>query len=102
MDDVDLRLKRLLRATSREDVDLAAEMPFAFDTRVVAIWRSTSLTNGNGLARLLRRVALGAVTIIVLSSAAVAREYVQARKIGEPMTNEYALADSAIEIEMSR
>jgi hypothetical protein len=102
MEDVDLRLKRLLRAASRVDVDLAAEMPFAFDTRVVATWRSAGLTNGNGLARLLRRVALGAVTIIVLSSAAVGREYVQARKISEPMTNEYALADSAIESEMAR
>ena len=102
MDDVDLRLKRLLRAASRGDVDLAHEMPFGFDTRVVANSHGTSLTNGNGLSHLIRRVALVAGAILVVSGAAAVREFAQARELSEPMTNEYALADSAIEIEMAR
>jgi hypothetical protein len=101
MEDVDLRLKRLLRAASRVDVDLAPEMPFGFDTRVVANLR-TGLTNGNGLSRLIRRVAITAAAIIVVATTAAVREFAQARELSEPMTNEYALADSAIETEMSR
>ncbi|SRR5581483_992888 len=102
MDDVDLRLKRLLRAASRVDVDLAQEMPFGFDTRVVANCRGAGLTNGNGVSRLIRRVALVAAAILVISGAAAVREFAQARELSEPMINEYALADSAIETEMSR
>lgn len=99
MKDVDLALKRLLRAASRADVDLAPEMPFGFDTRVVANSRPA---NGNGISRLLRRVALAAAAIIVVSTVAAVREFGQTRELNEPMTNEYAYADSAIKIAMSR
>jgi hypothetical protein len=95
-------LDRLLRAASRVDVDLAPEMPFGFDTRVVANSRGPGLTNGNGLTRLLRRVALVAAAILLASGAAAVHEFAQARELNEPLLNEYALADSAIQTEMSR
>lgn len=109
MGDVDLSkhgaahsLERLLRAASRVDADLAQEMPFGFDTRVIANRGDAGLTNGNGVTRLIRRVALVAAAILVVSGVAAVREIAQARALREPMTNEYALADSAIETEMSR
>lgn len=102
MKDVDLTLKRLLRAAARADVDLAPEMPFGFDTRVLALARGNGLTNGNGLSRLLRRVAVAAAAVIVVSSAAVVREFAHASEFDEPMTNEYAIADSTIQHELQR
>src|SRR5439155_13738569 len=64
MKDVDL--DRLLRAAAQTKEDAPAEMPFGFDTRVVALSRR----NGNGalFGALLRRVAFAATAVIVLAS----------------------------------
>ena len=103
MKDVDLKLNRLLRAAARADVDLADEMPFGFDTRVLALARGgNGLTNSNGLARLIRRVALLAAAVIVVSSAAIVHEFAQANEFDEPMTNEFVIADSAIQNALQR
>ena len=102
MDDVDLTLKRLLRAASRADVDLPAEMPFGFDTRVLAHARGKRLTNGHGVSRLVRRVALVAAAIIAVASAAAVHEFAQASEFDEPMANEYAIADAAIQNQLQR
>lgn len=102
MKDVDLRLTRLLRAAAGADVEAEPEMPFGFDTRVLARANSPGLTNGNGLAKLVRRATLAAAVVIILSSAAAVREFAQAREFDEPMTNEYVIADSAIQSELQR
>ncbi|MEP6603900.1 MAG: hypothetical protein ABJB69_08135 [Spartobacteria bacterium] len=101
MDDVDLTLKRLLQSAAEVPNDAVASAPFGFDTRVVALWRANA-PDGNGLARLLRRVSVVATAIIVVSSAAAVWEVSRAREIDEPMTNEFAIADSAIQDEISQ
>ncbi len=102
MDDVDLTLKRLLRSAAQAGDEAPAEVPFGFDTRVVALWRSNAANNGNGLARLVRRVAVLASAVIVISSAAAFRELSRTREGDEPLTNEFAIADSAIQDEISQ
>ncbi len=101
MDDVDLTLDRLLRAGAHAGDEAESEVPFGFDTRVVALWR-VGASNGNGLARLLQRVALVATVVIVVASAAAFREIQKSREIGESLTNEFAIADSAIQSEISQ
>jgi hypothetical protein len=99
MDDVDPRLDRLLRAAARGGDDMSAEAPFGFDTRVVALWRAGQFGNGNGVTRLIRRVAFTAATVIVIASAAALYEINRDRDVDEPFGNEYAIADSAIQNE---
>jgi hypothetical protein len=49
-------IDRLLRSAAQADEEVPAAMPFGFDTRVVALWRSGS-PKTNGVVQLLRRVA---------------------------------------------
>ena len=106
MNDRDLQLNRLLRSAAQAPEGETPVAPFGFDTRVVALWRSNggsgSLSNGNGIGRLVQRVAILAAAIILVSSAAIVREFNQTRELGEPMTNDFAIADSAIQDEMSQ
>jgi hypothetical protein len=99
MDDVDPKLDRLLRSAAQVQNDAPAEAPFGFDTRVVALWRAGQSANGNGLGRFVRRVALAALTIIVIASAAAFFEISQERDVDELYGNEYAIVDSAIQSE---
>ena len=93
-----LRLDRLLRSAAQVGDEAPASAPFGFDTRVVALWRA-SASNGNGLARLIGRVAILAMIVIVISTTAAFREFNKSREIGEPLTNEFAIADSTIQNE---
>ena len=77
---------------------MSAEMPFGFDTRVVALWRA-GLPTANGLAQLLQRVAVLSIAVIVISTVAAIREANQGREIRESFANEFAIADSAIQDE---
>jgi hypothetical protein len=98
--EVDLRLNRLMRSASSAE-DAVSTAPFGFDTRVVAQWRAgANAGNGNGVARLVRRVALLAAAVIVVSTAGTVRELQRSQASGEPFTNEFAIADSAIENEI--
>ena len=89
---------RLLRSAARAGDAISPAMPFGFDTRVVALWRAT-LPNTNGVMQLLRRVAVLSVAVIVVSTIAAVRVVNQSREIRESLTNEYAIADSAIQDE---
>lgn len=95
------KMDRLVRSAADAHQEDAVSMPFGFDTRVVALWRSGAVKS-DGLASLLRRVALVSTVIIVVSTIAAVREAGQSREIGESLTNEYAIADSAIQTEFSR
>jgi hypothetical protein len=53
------------------------------------------------LTPLLRRIALLSAAVIVVSTIAAVREAGQSREIGESLTNEFAIADSAIQDEFS-
>ena len=101
MKSVDPKIDRLLRSAAQAHEDVPAAMPFGFDTRIVALWRS-SMKKPNGLTPLLRRIALLSAVVIVVSTIAAAREAGQSRKLGESFANEYAIADSAIQDEFSQ
>jgi hypothetical protein len=96
----DTKLNRLLRSAAQESEGEAPAAPFGFDTRVVALWRSARPGNGNGLARLVRRVAFAAMAVIAISSAAAFYEANQDRDEDELSGNEFAIADSAIQSEV--
>ena len=95
----DSALHRLLRSAAQAADREAISAPFGFDTRVVALSRAASDASGNGIARLLRRVALIATVVILISSAASFRELLATQDIAEPGANEYAIADSEIQQE---
>jgi hypothetical protein len=92
------KIDRLLRSAAQIGEEHPAAMAFGFDTRVVALWRAT-LPMGNGVMQLLRRVAVLSAAVIVVSTIAAVREANQSREIRESLTNEFAIADSAIQDE---
>jgi hypothetical protein len=97
MKDVDL--DRLLRSATPVKEDAPAEMPFGFDTRVVALSRKNG--NGTALAGLLRRVAFVAAAVIVFASVGA---YLEFNRNGDAIAasgNEYAIADSVIQDEVA-
>jgi hypothetical protein len=100
MNDFDPRIDRLLRSAAQTPEEASVVMPFGFDTRVVALWRAGRKTP-NGLTPLLRRIALLSAAVIVVSTIAAVREAGQSREIDESLTNEFAIADSAIQDEFS-
>jgi hypothetical protein len=97
----DEKLNRLLRSAALTRDENPTSLPFGFDTRVVALWRSIA-TKPNGLANLLRNVALISVTVAVVAAVGAFWEIRQSREIGEPFSNEFAIADSAIQSEFGR
>jgi len=92
------QIDRLLRSAARADEEVPAEMPYGFDTRVVALWRAGAPMT-NGVMQLLRRVAMLSMAVIVISTIAAVREANQSREIRESFANEFAIADSAIQDE---
>jgi hypothetical protein len=92
------QIDRLLQSAAQAEEKVPAAMPFGFDTRVVALWRS-STPKTNGVMQLLRRVAVLSIAVIVISTVAAIREANQSREIRESFTNEFAIADSAIQDE---
>ncbi len=98
-DDIDLTLRRLLRSAAGIAEDVRVDAPFGFDTRVVALWRAQNGDSALGIARFVRRVAVAAVAVIVLSAGATYREVNRASEKSEPLANEFVIADSAIQDE---
>jgi hypothetical protein len=97
----DQQVDRLLRSAAKTGGEASAEMPFGFDTRVVALWRALGV-KPNGIASLLRRVALLSAAVIAISTLAAVRELKQSREQSNDFTNEFAIADTAIQDEFSR
>jgi hypothetical protein len=96
----DVDLDRLLRSAAQAKDEAPVEMPFGFDTRVVALSRR----NGNGAAfgALLRRVALTAAGVILLATAGA---YLEFNRNGDAIAtsgNEFAIADSVIQDEVAQ
>jgi hypothetical protein len=95
---------RLLRSAAQAPEEAPAEAPFGFDTRVVAAWRAGG--NGNGdfadLSRFLRHAGVIASAVLVLAGAAAYRQFRDEAKFVAITTNEYAIADSAIQTEFSQ
>ena len=97
----DHEIDRLLRSAAQASGEAPAEMPFGFDTRVVALWHALGL-KPNGITSLLRRVALLSTVVIVISTLAAIREIKQSREQYDTFTNEFAIADTAIQDEFSQ
>ena len=91
-------IDRLFRSAAQGNEEVPAAMPFAFDTRVIALWRAGAPMT-NGVMQLLRRVAMLSIAVIVISTIAAVREANQSREIRESFANEFAIADSAIQDE---
>lgn len=95
MKNTQVSIDRLLAAAATVPAQPGAEMPFGFDTRVLAQWRATWSSEAAGVAKLLRRVALTAMALIVLAGAGAYREF-QTDDPAEPFGDEFAIADTAI------
>jgi hypothetical protein len=96
-------IDRLLRsaAGSEQPVD---EIPFGFETRVVADWRSGRRIGDDfaDLSRFLRRAGALACAVVVIAGAAAWRQYREETRFASLATNEYAIADATIQTEFSQ
>ncbi len=93
-------LQRLLRAAAEAPDGPPAEMPFAFETRVLANWRARRLGEGAELwkfARIFRRVALSAVVVTVCAGSAAWWQFQADDDLDSPTANAYAIADTVID-----
>ena len=93
-------LDRLLRSAAQAGDESPPEMPFGFDTRVIALSRRNG--NGAGFGRLLRRVALVAAAVFIFASTGAYLEFARTGDGVETFGNEFAIADSAIQDEVAQ
>jgi hypothetical protein len=97
-------LDRLFRSAAHSSEPAASEVPYGFETSVIALWRSGK--NGGldlaELSRLLRRAGVIASAVLILAGTAAYRQYRDETKFAALATNEYVIADSAIQSEFSR
>jgi hypothetical protein len=100
MKNIDVALNQLLRSAAQAGGDAPAEMPFGFDTRVIALARRNGI--GAGFGALLRRVALVAAAVIVFASAGAYLEFDRSTDAMLASGNEFAIADSAIQDEVAQ
>jgi hypothetical protein len=84
-------LDRLFRAATAPAPP--AEMPFGFDTRVLALAHESSPNGSIVIARFAQRAAMIAVAVIALASVGVYRTSTSS----DDLPAEYAMADTAIQ-----
>jgi hypothetical protein len=96
---LDSHLDRLLRSAAATPNESASEAPFGFATRVVALWRTGNgaMREANALTRLLRHVAITAAVVSLVASVAAYQQISEGADFAEPLANDYAIADSAIQ-----
>jgi hypothetical protein len=100
MNDVDQKIDRLLRSAAQAREEVPAAMPFGFDTRVAALWLAQEEAAAIGLTHLIRAVALIAAVVMAVAAAGTYLEATATRDTDEPFSNEYVIADSAIQTEL--
>ena len=91
MNNRDEMLNRLFRAAASHDT--SPEMPFGFDSRVIALARERGQNSSAIIALLARRAAVLAIAIIVISAAGVYR----LSNSTNDFQSEYTMADNTIE-----
>src|SRR5437868_10754446 len=96
----DLDVERLFRSAARVKDEAPPEMPFGFDTRVIALSRTTG--NGAVFGAFLRRIAFLAAAVIVLAGAGAFFEFNNDNDVVAASGNEYAIADSVIQDEVAQ
>lgn len=96
-------LDRLLRSAAKAEEPAAPEAPFGFATRVIAAWRADHgpANDAAELTRFVRRIGAVALAVLALASAGAYRQFNENEQRITPQTNEYAIADSAIQTEFS-
>ncbi len=95
MKPVTTSIDRLLQAAATVPQEPGAEMPFGFDTRVLAQWRETLPVDLAAIATMLRRVVLTSLALIVLAGAGAYREW-HNDDAGNAAGDDYTIADAAI------
>ena len=101
MDKRESELQRLLRAARGESS--APEMPYGFDTRVVALARATRPERSGSageLTRMFRRIAAASFIVAVFATVATYWQLEQNHELAEPSSNAYAFVDTAINSEL--
>ncbi|MEY2507124.1 MAG: hypothetical protein QOH01_1453 [Verrucomicrobiota bacterium] len=95
---------RLLRSAANAPGESSVEAPFGFATRVVAGWRSgkNGANDSAELSRFLRRAGVIAGAVVILAGGAAYRQYRDETRFAALTTNEYVIADSAIQTEFSQ
>ena len=95
----DSHLDRLFRSGAAVPNESPAEAPFGFATRVVALWRAGAEPSreANALKRLVRNVAITAAAVSLVATVAAYQQISDSEELDEPLANEYAIADSAIQ-----
>lgn len=101
MNKTDPILDRLLRSAGLSKDEQPIEMPFGFDTRVLALRQTGGSGENGGLARLLRGVAAAAALILIITGVGIYNETSNAEENSEPFADEFVIADSAIQSEFS-
>ncbi len=98
---LDDELNRLLANAAQAAPDHAStEIPFGFDTRIVALVKEKRSVEGRESRQLnifLRRMALAAVIVTAFASSAAYWQMSQNEDATEPLSNAYAIADTAID-----
>ena len=97
MEKLNAHLMRLLRSAALGKMETDIQAPFGFDTRVLARWRERKGSDNSELTLLVRRVAAIALAITLFGGVAAYRQISEDEEIGEPLTNEYAIADTTIQ-----
>ena len=97
-------LDRILRSAASAPKEPEPEAPFGFDTRVVASWRSgKGQTNDVAdLVPFLRTIGVVALAVVAIAGTGVYRQFADTETRIAPQTNEYAIADTAIQTEFTR
>ena len=91
-----LPLDRLLLAAATSKNDQLSDMPYGFDTRVLARARANQQSNLIAVANLLRRFVLLSLGVIAVASAGAYHELRQSDDLGDSLIDEYVIADSVV------
>lgn len=101
MDKREAELERLLRAARGDEG--APEMPYGFDTRVIALARATGSDRSTPVRELIRaftRIAAGGLAVAIIATVATYWQLAENDDLAEPDTNAYAFVDTAINAEL--
>src|SRR5438477_9643782 len=103
MKKADIDLDRLLRSAARVD-EASPELPYGFETRVIALWRGATRFGDDAaeVGRFLRTIGAVALAVLAITSITAYRQFDENVARTAPQTNEYAMADSAIQTEFSQ
>ncbi len=100
METPDSKLARLLHNAAGVADDRANDLPLGFDTRMVALWRSSRAGEWSDFSRFLRRVTVLSAAIMLVSSVFAVRQLSDDENDEDSSWNAYAIADNAIQTEL--